>query len=92
MTRQHHSASARPVAALEKAIETTTLELMHCGGTTPRQTFEVLLEEFPDLCRLFSKDEVIARCELIQKAEIPDYRNGGDLAARDGARGNDRGS
>jgi hypothetical protein len=57
---------------LEEAIITTTMELMVCGGTTPTGTYEVLLKEFPDVCRQFDKHEVITRCERAQQAEIPE--------------------
>jgi hypothetical protein len=56
---------------LRKAITTLTIELMDCGGTTPRQTYESLREEFPDLCCPFDEGEIIIECKRIQQAEVP---------------------
>lgn len=57
---------------LEEIISTVTVELMNYGGTTPPQTYDMLVEDFPDLCKLFDRDHLIARCKGIQQAELPD--------------------
>jgi hypothetical protein len=57
---------------LDEAIIKTMMELMDSGGTTPKQTFEVLIADFPDLCRQFGENEVIARCATIQQREVPE--------------------
>jgi hypothetical protein len=57
---------------LEREIINLTIQLMEYGGTTPIQTYEVLVEEFPDLCETFDRYEVVAMCKEIQKSEIPE--------------------
>ena len=59
-------------AQLEREIINLTIQLMDYGGTTPIQTYEVLVEDFPDLCKPFDKDEIVAMCKNIQKSEIPE--------------------
>jgi len=59
-------------AHLRKTIIATTVELMNYGGTTPIQTYEVLVEEFPNLCKPFDKHEIVAMCRNIQKSELPE--------------------
>jgi hypothetical protein len=60
-----------PRTKLRKTIIATTMELIDCGGTTPWQTYEFLLDEQPELCKHFDEDEVIDLCEEIQKGDLP---------------------
>jgi hypothetical protein len=57
---------------LEKIIFDMTVEFIDCGGTTPIQTYEALVEEFPDLMATLDQRDVIAICEKIQTSEIPE--------------------
>lgn len=55
---------------LEDAIKTLFLEPMDFGGTTPRQTLEVLREEAPDLCQSFNDATILACCQRIHQVEV----------------------
>jgi len=57
---------------LEKIIVATTVELIDCGGTTPTQTYNALVEDFPELLATFDKRDVIALCKKIQTSDIPE--------------------
>jgi hypothetical protein len=56
---------------LEGTIGDLISELMDYGGTTPPQTYGVLLEDHPELCALFDKDFLVALCKKIQQSDLP---------------------
>ena len=57
---------------LEKIIFDLTVEAIDCGGTTPIQTYEALVEEFPEHFAPLDQRDVIAICKKIQTSEIPE--------------------
>jgi hypothetical protein len=59
------------LAELQELITSTTIELIDCGGTIPWRTYEVLIEDHPDLINSFDKQDVLALCKKIQTSEIP---------------------
>jgi hypothetical protein len=57
---------------IRQRVSATIIELMDCGGTFPRDTYEVLVEESPEVWVGFPKQGLIDLCDELQRSEVPE--------------------
>ena len=57
---------------LKQRIGATIIELMDHGGTTPLDTYESLVETFPEVLISLPKQAIFDLCEEVQRSEVPE--------------------
>jgi hypothetical protein len=68
---QESSVLRKQLDQLKQLIHIAIIELMDCGGTTPEDTYDVVAEQKPDLCRRLGKAYVMALSKAIQCSDLP---------------------
>ena len=56
---------------LRQLVTDLTLELIDCGGTTPKATCKIIAECAPDLWATFGRARILGLCEEVQHSELP---------------------
>jgi len=57
--------------AMKQIVRDTTVEIMDCGGTYPKDTRDAVAEEFPELTEAFGVDRLLALCKVVLESSDP---------------------